>query len=242
MAKSVEQEIIAFFVGKGYTINQAAGIAGNVHQESSFNVNEPGGGLFQDIGGRGAGQGASKTAQLEKANEELNSSGIATKLKRTKSPEEAAYLFAEEFERPKKGPTENLAGREHYAFEAAQRAIESGEQGNTEGIPGESTIDKAGTYVVNQAKKTLSYTEDLAKVLVFLTERGSWIRVLKVGAGGIIFILAINELMKVGGSGEVARVAKPATGTVGKAGKAAAATPVGKVARSGGSVLDALDL
>lgn len=77
--------------------------------------------------------------------------------------------------------------------------------------------DAVESGVISAAKavaKPLEWTADLAKVLLFLTERKNWVRVMKVGGGGIIFLLAIKELMKVGGSGEATRVAQPATHTV----------------------------
>lgn len=106
--------IIAFFMSKGLTPAQAAGIAGNAEAESSYNPQEPGGGLFQDLGGRGAGQGASLEAQLDAAWNELPTEGLAA-LRKTKTPGEAAKVFEESFERPKK---DNTSTREQYANEA----------------------------------------------------------------------------------------------------------------------------
>lgn len=111
---AVRKAIVAFFMGKGLTKAQAAGIAGNAQQESGLNPQSAGGGLFQDLGGRGAGQGASLTAQLEAAWSELLGPESATlsRLRSTSTPQSAAKVFSELFERPSEP---DLSNREAYA-------------------------------------------------------------------------------------------------------------------------------
>lgn len=114
---NVEKQIMRFFTSSGLSKIAASGIAGNVGQESSFDPNAPGGGLFQDIGGRGAGQGASVFAQLKTALRELRGSyrSVLARLMGAKSPQEAARIFSEGFERP---GIPDIGNREHYATEA----------------------------------------------------------------------------------------------------------------------------
>jgi TP901 family phage tail tape measure protein len=127
---SVEQQIVKFFEAKGFSKVAAAGIAGNAAQESSFNPNAPGGGLFQDIGGRGAKQGASTKEQLEAAYNELRTGyhGVFEEIQHAKTPQEAANLFAGHAERGKSGfenPNEaeaNYGHREQAALEAYERS------------------------------------------------------------------------------------------------------------------------
>jgi TP901 family phage tail tape measure protein len=112
--------IMAFFESKGLTRAQAAGIVGNIEQESSTNPNAPGGGLFQGIGSRsGLGSGSVKQ-QIEAAWKELSSNpeyGLA-QLKKAKSPEEAARIFSQHFEKPGQPEVQN---REKYAREALKQ-------------------------------------------------------------------------------------------------------------------------
>jgi TP901 family phage tail tape measure protein len=113
--------VMGYFMSKGLTAAQAAGIAGNFQQESSLNPNmktKEGTGLDSGTGSRA--HGGSLKQQVEAYWKELTQSselGLAA-LRKTHSPQEAARVFAEYFEKPKKGPTENLSGREEYAAKA----------------------------------------------------------------------------------------------------------------------------
>lgn len=113
----VEKQIMRFFISSGLSKIAASGIAGNAGQESSFDPNAAGGGLFQDIGGRGAPQGSPVLAQLKAALGELRGSyrSVLARLMGAKSPQEAARIFSEGFERP---GIPDIGNREHYASEA----------------------------------------------------------------------------------------------------------------------------
>jgi peptidoglycan hydrolase-like protein with peptidoglycan-binding domain len=109
--------IIDFFVGKGLTPEQSAGIAGNLYIESTFKTGA--------IGDRGTSKGLAQwhnerwsnlvawcegegmdpysvTGQLEFLWHELTTteSKALTKLKQTQTPSDAAHAFARWFERP----------------------------------------------------------------------------------------------------------------------------------------------
>jgi hypothetical protein len=149
---NTEQQILSFFQGKGLTRNQAAGIVGNLKQESALNPSEHGGFLAQWLGDRLAGLQTFSAAkhvapagntqvQLEYIWHELTTSetGALTALRKAKSPEEAATVFSQKYERP--GQPE-LAKRIQYAKEAASspssgepfvEALETGE-GAVEGV------------------------------------------------------------------------------------------------------------
>lgn len=115
--KAVRKSIISFFMAKGLTRAQAAGIAGNAQQESGLNPNAPGGGLLQDIGSRSPSGQGTLGQQLDAAWKELlgpESNALAA-LRRTRTPAEAARVFSELFERP---GVPMLSNRERYAQEA----------------------------------------------------------------------------------------------------------------------------
>lgn len=109
--------IRGFFEGKGLTRAQAAGIVGNLQQESGLNPNAPGGGLDQGQGSRA--HSGSLTAQLEAIWSELvgSESGTLHALRRAVTPQQAARIFSERFERP---GIPMLTNRERYALEAAK--------------------------------------------------------------------------------------------------------------------------
>jgi hypothetical protein len=149
----VESEIYNFFKGKVGAAG-AAGIVGNAAMESSFNPNAPGGGLFQTIGGRGVPQGSSVQAQLESAWEEIQERGEVGKLKGAKSPEEAAKIFEENFEKPEgynapgEGGTAHSLQREAAASNAATEANTKAVEGNTAAIKPAATIGAGGSSSV----------------------------------------------------------------------------------------------
>ena len=122
--------VYSYLTKQGLTPAQAAGVVGNLQQESSLNPAEPGGGLAQWIGGRWSAllrfakaQGAdpnSAPLQAEYLWHELTTSerGALTALKQTSTPQQAARVFSQQFERPSEPM---LANRERYAREALSR-------------------------------------------------------------------------------------------------------------------------
>lgn len=111
----VGQQALSFFESHGLSKAAAAGIVGNMQQESSLNPNAPGGGLIQGQGGRTSSGTAYQ--QFEGVLRELSGPERSTlqALKGAKTPEQAARIFSERFERP---GIPMLANRERYAREA----------------------------------------------------------------------------------------------------------------------------
>src|ERR1700685_2616744 len=150
----VGPQVMQFFQSKGYSKAAAAGIVGNMKQESSLNVDEPGGGLIQGQGGRTSS--GSLSQQLNGVLHELNTGyrNVAGALKTAKTPEEAARIFSTEFEKP---GTPELQNREAYAREACggtalggsalpaskSTGVGSISKGSLPSVPVES-FDKAG--------------------------------------------------------------------------------------------------
>jgi murein DD-endopeptidase MepM/ murein hydrolase activator NlpD len=121
--------IMAFFESKGLTPAQAAGIVGNFQQESSLNFKAPGGGIDQGLGARDHSK-LSSQGQLEAIWHELitTEKGTLEKLKRARTPKEAAWVFSSLFERPGKPM---LSNREKYAEEAFRAHPHSGGGGGS---------------------------------------------------------------------------------------------------------------
>jgi Phage tail lysozyme len=127
--ESVAQLALRYFQGKGWSKAQAAGIVGNLQQESGLDPNAPGGFLAQWGGSRLAGleafarqrgsQVSNPALQLEYIQHELETteSGSAAALRRARTPSEAARAFSEHFERP---GIPMLGNRERYAEAAAR--------------------------------------------------------------------------------------------------------------------------
>lgn len=114
---NIGNTITAFFQTElGLTRNQAAGITGNLQQESSLDNEAPGGGLDQGQGARA--NSGTYIQQLTKIKTELLGTERSTlqALRKTRTPQEAARVFSERFERPS---IPDLANRETYAQEYA---------------------------------------------------------------------------------------------------------------------------
>jgi Phage tail lysozyme len=199
MQQTVEQQALQYFRGKGLTPAQAAGIVGNLKQESSLNPNAPGGGLDQGQGAR-ANSGTVKQ-QLDKIWSELSTSELGTlrHLQKTHTPAEAARVFSAEFERPGEP---NLPARERYAEEAAGTA---GHMTNASflGIPlipnpagplgeGAESLLKGGG--IPNPLTAIKSTADLAIAI------GEWVtdplRVLKLVGGGILLGIGLKTLTR----------------------------------------------
>lgn len=152
--KSTGEEILDFFTGHGLTRAQAAGIVGNLKQESGLNAAEPGGYLAQWLGSRltglehfaaqkGVTAKGNKTVQLEYIWQELRTTEKATltKLIKAKTPQESARIFSESFERPSEP---DLPNREKYATEAYGPGLAHLEAENADVKAGENETVNTG--------------------------------------------------------------------------------------------------
>lgn len=115
-----QAKIASYFIGKGYTPEQASGIAGNLTVESSLNPTALGDsgsayGLAQWRGDRRGllenkyGSSPTLEEQLEFIDFELNTTekGAKRKLMSSSSAEEAALAFSRHYERPNSNPNIN---------------------------------------------------------------------------------------------------------------------------------------
>lgn len=136
------EQVYKFFIGKGLSPAAAAGIVGNAQQESSNNAGAAGGGLIQGQGGRTSS--GSLGEQLNGINRELNGPerGTLQALKGAKTPQQAALIFSQRFERPGIPMNQN---RERYAQEAARQF------GGLSGSPGEPSALQGATGASPQA-------------------------------------------------------------------------------------------
>ncbi len=106
--KGTEQEAYNYLIGKGLSSHVSAGIVGNLIQESGLNPNATGdGGKAYGIAQwhpdrRKNMKDKSFYGQLEYLVDEANKRGDLDKISRARTPEEAAYLFAKHFEKPKR--------------------------------------------------------------------------------------------------------------------------------------------
>ena len=113
--------IYSFLTNVGFTPDAAAGILGNIEQESGGNPEEQGGGLIQIVGK----SGGTLAEQLQATMQYIRANGsIADINEHASSPSAAALYFSTKYERPNAALANN-ANREASANLVA-RAAKSG--------------------------------------------------------------------------------------------------------------------
>jgi hypothetical protein len=218
-AEDVEAQALGYFQQNGYTHAQAAGIVGNLKQESSLNPNEQNGYLAQWLGSRLAGleafakrKGHASAAgntevQLEYILAELNGPerGAREALKRAKTPADAARVFSQLYERPLEP---NLPARERYANEAAKKTpsisssspLQEGFEGIEEGVSG----------AVEGVESAVNAGADL---LAIVTDPNTYLRLAEAIGGMVLLGMGLKTLTRGSGTaGPLAEVGRQARG------------------------------
>lgn len=113
------EAIYTFLTKNGYSDNAAAGIVGNIEQESGGNPEESGGGLIQVLGTAG-GTLAEQLKEILTYNNQQGSS-LISQLNAQTSPQAAALFYSNQFERPLASAANN-PNREQSAEEVAAAA------------------------------------------------------------------------------------------------------------------------
>lgn len=116
------QAIWTFLTGQGFTANAAAGIEGNIEQESggspTAGSNPPGAGLIQILGDAGG----SLTSELQKTMAYIDANGSVADINaNSPNPTAAALFFSTKYERPNPSQANN-ANREQSAVDTANAA------------------------------------------------------------------------------------------------------------------------
>lgn len=212
MAALAYQDVTSYFEGKGLSRQAAAGIAGNLKQESGLDPNAAGGGLAQWTGGRWDASGKSARQQLDQIWAELSGSEIGTlhKLQKAATPEDAARTFSNLFERPGMPMIQN---REKYAKEAFAARPSGGAAGKPGPLgalaEGVSDAGKAIASPFEAIGSGLGATAKLAELV------GEWLgeplKPLKLLGGGILIYMGLRTLTRTGAGGSVASEVRYAT-------------------------------
>jgi Phage tail lysozyme len=173
-AEDVAAQGLGFFISKGLTQNQAAGIVGNLKQESGLNPSEPDGFLAQWLGARlaalnsfAAGKNTTASGNAEVQFEfiwhELTTTEKSTlaALKKTTTPAAAATVFSQKYERPSKP---ELTKRIAYANEAAKQKPGSAPD------PGNSGLTAAEGAVTGAVSSITSVPEAIGNAVTSISE------------------------------------------------------------------------
>jgi hypothetical protein len=113
------RSIMAYLTSNGLSKTAAAGVVGNLQQESSLNPNTPGGGLAQWQAPRGPTDW-SLGGQLSYLVQDLHRSysGLLAQMNAAATPGEAATLFSTQYERPGNPQLQNRINYANAAYSA----------------------------------------------------------------------------------------------------------------------------
>jgi hypothetical protein len=191
--------IWTFLTGAGFSDNAAAGIMGNIEQESGGNPmagsNPPGSGLIQQQGD----PGGSLSAELPKIVAYVKTYGsIADVNAHASSPSAAALYFSDRYEKPNAALANN-ANRQ----QSANDVLAAAKSGNWQ--QGASTTAAMGLggsggllSIPSQITDFFSQANSFFTALMWIVQPGSWVRIGAFIAGIALLLLAIHALLAVG--------------------------------------------
>jgi hypothetical protein len=190
----------------GLSTNAAAGVAGNIYQESGGNPSvgsSAGGGLFgETLANGGATGGGSMTEQLAALAAYIKKNGsIADVNAHASTPEAAAVYFMQRYERPNPA-LENEPNRVAAAQYVAT-AASSGNWGTSKGTNNPSSNPAptgAGGFGIDFSGITpfFSSADTLVSKLMWLINPASWVRIGAFLAGAALLLIAVYAFIAIG--------------------------------------------
>lgn len=192
------EAIWTYLLQQGFTPNAAAGILGNIEQESGGNPEEPGGGLIQILGQAGG----TLAEQLSATMTYIKANGSVSDINSHASSASAAALyFSTAYERPNAALANN-ANRQS----SADAVLAAAQSGNWNETPASNTATTGSTSALGglfswpleitnffgDAMKLFQNPAGGAGGLLWLINPGSWMR---IGAFFLALILIIGAVL-----------------------------------------------
>jgi hypothetical protein len=199
------QAIYKALLGLGLTANAAAGVAGNIYQESHGNPSSgssAGGGLIgQTIANGGSASGGSLTEQISALSKYIAANGsIADINAHASTPKAAADYFESRYER---AGIPALSNREAAADWVASSASSGNWGAGVTATPAPAGAGGAGGLLSIPSEITgfFSEADKFVTLLMWLAQPSSWLRIgaFVVGVGLLLF--AVHALIAVGEGG-----------------------------------------
>lgn len=188
----------------GLSTNAAAGVAGNIYQESGGNPSVPsgaGGGLFgEEIQNGGTVGGGTMAEQLAALAKYIAANGSIGDINSNAStPEAAAIYFMQKYERPNVA-LENEANRVAAADYVAA-AAKSGNWGTSQGTnnPGSGGGSSGGLLSIPQ--DIINFFDDIDKMITFMGSANTWVRIGAFLAGAALLLAAVYAFIAVAEGG-----------------------------------------
>ena len=197
------QAIYTYLTGKGFSANAAAGILGNIEQESGGNPtagsDPPGAGLIQILGD----PGGSLSSELDKTMAYILANGSVADINaNASSPAAAALYFSTKYERPNPADANN-ANRQQSAQDVAAAASSGNWSTAASSTSGSGSNGSSATLdsITGSVSGIVTDFDDIAKVFVNLTQPSFWLRIGMFIVGTGLLVIAVFMLAKAPGGG-----------------------------------------
>lgn len=210
------QAIYSFLVGQGLSPNAAAGVAGNIYQESQGNPESAGTGGRGLIGWTPPGTLPNSAftgntqkdlqAQLQQVMVYIKANGSVADINaHAATPKDAADWFSGHYERP---GIPALANREGAANSVAAAAKSGNWQGSASITTSASLTSASGGLggllsFPSQITTFFSDANDFVKAIMWLAQPSSWIRIGAFIIGVALLLFAIHAFLAVGEGGDI---------------------------------------
>lgn len=195
------QAIYRGLLAMGLNENAAAGVAGNIYQESHGNpgtTSPAGGGLFgETVANGGSVSGGSLSEQLSALAKYIKANGSVADINaHASTPKEAADYFSAKYERPGIPALSNREAAAEWTAEAAKSGNwGAGVTTSAAGIGGGS----GGLLSIpSQITGFFSQANSFVTALMWIVQPGSWLRIGAFVAGIALLLLAIHAFLAVG--------------------------------------------
>lgn len=194
------QAIYTFLISAGFSPNAAAGISGNVEQESGGNPAEAGGGLIQILPGNpGYTSNTSLSAQLQAIITYIKANGSVADINaHASTPQDAALYFSTAYERPLASAANN-PNREASALAVAQAAQSGNWPKGSSASSGTASTDTGGSSILSWLTGIPSEFADFFTIFHNLISPTFWLRIGAFFAGAVLLIFGIYTLVKADG-------------------------------------------
>lgn len=190
------QAIYSFLTGQGFTPNAAAGILGNIEQESGGNPEEQGGGLIQILGQAGG----TLTEQLAATMKYILANGSVADINaHASTPQDAALYFSTTYERPNAALANN-PNRMASALAVAQAAQSGNWPKGSSASSGTASTDTGGSSILSWLTGIPSEFADFFTIFHNLISPTFWLRIGAFFAGAVLLVFGIYTLVKADGS------------------------------------------
>jgi hypothetical protein len=203
------QAIYTFLTGAGFNANAAAGIVGNIEQESGGDPAAPGGGLIQILSGNpGYTSNTSLSAQLQSIITYVKANGsIADINAHASSPSAAALYFSTKYERPLASAANN-PNRQSSADAVATAAKSGNWSTAASSVPSATGASGggAGSDILGWLTGSTGFLSDFKDMFTIfhnLISPSFWLRIGAFFIGSALLIFGIYALVKANGDGSL---------------------------------------